>query len=103
MRCDHRIFSWCRCTALSYTGGMSVTIELPDDALARLRAEATRRGVSIDVIVAELADRLPAQPTPNTRSLSFIGIGASGTKEPIGRRHREIVRDAHAQKTAKDA
>ena len=83
---------------------MSVTIELPDDALARLRAEAERRGVSIDVIVAELADRLPAQPTPNaTRPLSFIGIGDSGTNEPIGRRHREIVRDTYAQKTAKDA
>jgi hypothetical protein len=83
---------------------MSVTIELPDDALARLRAEAERRGVSIDVIVAELADRLPAQATAHaTQPLSFIGIGASGTTEPIGRRHREIVRDAHAQKTAKDA
>ena len=83
---------------------MSVTIELPDDALARLRAEAERRGVSIDVIVAELADRLPAQATPKARRpLSFIGIGASGTKEPIGRRHRDIVRDGYAPKTAKDA
>ena len=102
MRSSH--FSWYRCTAASYTGEMSVTIELPDDALARLRAEAERRGVSIDVIVAELADRLPAQPPANpTGRLSFIGIGASGTTEPIGRRHREIVRDANAQKTAKDA
>ena len=81
-----------------------MTIDLPDDALARLRAEAERRGVSIDVIVAELADQLPAQPSANpSGSLSFIGIGASGTKEPIGSRHREIVRDAHAQKPAQDA
>ena len=34
---------------------MTVTVDLPEDALARLQAEAKRRGVSIDVVVAELA------------------------------------------------
>ena len=32
----------------SYTEPMTVTVDLPEDVLARLRAEATRRGVSID-------------------------------------------------------
>lgn len=61
---------------------MSVTVELPDDALRKLTAEAERRGVSIDVIIAELAARLPAETPPATtakRKLSFAGIGASNT------------------------
>ena len=34
---------------------MTVTLDLPPDALARLEAEAQRRGVGIDAVVAELA------------------------------------------------
>jgi hypothetical protein len=37
---------------------MSETVEMPEDALARLRAEATRRGVTIDVVMAEVAAHL---------------------------------------------
>jgi hypothetical protein len=36
------------------------------------------------------------------REPSFIGIGASGTTEPIGRRHREIIREHLADKAARD-
>lgn len=48
---------------------MTVTLELPEDVLADLRAEADRRGLTIEAVATE---RLRA------RRLSFIGIGASG-------------------------
>jgi hypothetical protein len=51
---------------------MIVTIDLPDDGLARLRSEATRRGVSIDTVIAELAGQLPSS-SPSKRRLSFAG------------------------------
>ena len=57
---------------------MTVTLELSDDALARLRAEAARRGVSVDDLVAELAAQLPAEPNPKERrERSFVGLGSS--------------------------
>ena len=40
---------------------MLVTIELPEDVLARLRPEAVRRGVSIDVVIADFATQLPVE------------------------------------------
>ena len=56
---------------------MTLTVELSDDTLARLRAEAERRGVSIDVVIAELAETLPRETANEERKLSFIGLGAS--------------------------
>lgn len=56
---------------------MTVTIDLPEDALARLRAEAKRRGVSIDLLIAELSGALPAESPAAPRSLSFVGLGSS--------------------------
>ncbi len=57
-----------------------MTVELPDDALRKLQAEAERRGVSIDIVIAELAALLPtdASTTPK-RKLAFIGMGASSS------------------------
>ena len=56
---------------------MTVTIDLPADAQARLEAEATRRGITLDQLIAELADNLPADtPAPNQK-LAFVGAGAS--------------------------
>jgi len=57
---------------------MTVTIDLPDDALARVQAEAKRRGVSIDVVIAELAEALPTEPS-SPKTLSFIGLGSSNS------------------------
>ena len=57
---------------------MTVTIDLPEDALARLQAEATRRGVSIDIVVAELTRALPKDASLPSR-LSFIGLGSSSS------------------------
>jgi hypothetical protein len=58
---------------------VSVTVELPDEALRKLTAEAERRGVSIDVIVAEFAAALPGEPAAPKRRLAFMGMGASSS------------------------
>jgi hypothetical protein len=56
---------------------MTLTVELSETTLARLRAEAGRRGVSIDVLIAELVETLPPETARERRKLSFIGLGAS--------------------------
>ena len=56
---------------------MTLTVELSESTLARLRAEAERRGVSIDVVIAELVETLPPETATGERTLSFIGLGAS--------------------------
>lgn len=71
-----------------------MTLNLPDDAVARLRAEAARRNVSLDVLVAELADTLPDEDPLE----EFIGCGASGNDQPLDI-HRERAGLA-ARKTA---
>jgi hypothetical protein len=57
---------------------MTVTIDLPEDALARLQAAAKRRGVSIDVVVAELAQSLPTDASA-PKALSFVGLASSSS------------------------
>ena len=59
---------------------MSVTIELPADVLARLEAEAARRGVGIDAVVAELVDALCGGATAERAGhrFAFTGAVASG-------------------------
>ena len=61
----------------SYTWVLGVTVELPEDVVRRLTAEAQRRGVSIDVIVSELAAQLPGEDALE----AFIGCGASGRND----------------------
>lgn len=63
----------------SYTRGVTVTLDLPDDVVERLRAEAARRGVTLDTLVGELAAGLPADDALE----SFIGSGASGRTDPF--------------------
>jgi hypothetical protein len=53
--------------------------------------------VAVEAIKERLGIDGPRQQVP-----SFIGIGASGTAEPIGGRHREIIRQHFADKTARD-
>jgi hypothetical protein len=61
---------------------MAVTVDLPAEALARLEAEAARRGVGIDVVIAELAETLPpgdiGEAPVRRRKLAIAGIGSSG-------------------------
>jgi len=57
---------------------MTVTLELSDDALTRLQAEAARKGVSIDALINELAAKLPQRSrSTRRRKLGIVGLGAS--------------------------
>ena len=57
---------------------MSVTLELSPEVVARLRAEADRRRLSMDAVVEGLAGSLPAaMERPARRRLSFVGMGSS--------------------------
>jgi hypothetical protein len=67
---------------------MTLSIDLPDEALARLRAEATRRGVSIDEVVTDLAETLPDEGAPRRR-LSFAGTLEA--EEDFAERSEEIL------------
>jgi hypothetical protein len=64
---------------------MTVTLDLPADAQARLESEATRRGITLDQLIAELAAQLPAETASPRRKRAFVGIGSSTS----GRRARD--------------
>jgi len=62
---------------------MTVTVDLPDDVLRRLKAEADRRGVTLDGLLADVAGRFPAEAEPigqaeGLRKLTGIAPGISG-------------------------
>jgi len=63
---------------IAYRGAMSVTLDLPDEAWARLTAEANRRGLTVDALVAALADELPSDAVE-----AFVGCGESGIEAPF--------------------
>jgi hypothetical protein len=73
---------------------MSVTVDLPPAALRRLEAEAARRRVGIDVVIAELAEGLPAPTEPATTGhrFAFAGVAASGDGT-LSERYTAIRRD----------
>jgi hypothetical protein len=56
---------------------MSVTVDLPPEALRRLEAEAARRGISIDEVIAQLVAKLPVDSSGARRRPAFVAIGAS--------------------------
>jgi hypothetical protein len=56
---------------------VSVTLDLPDDVLKRLTAEAERRGIAVSDVVADLAGTLPSVGSAVQRELAFVGAGAS--------------------------
>jgi hypothetical protein len=63
-----------------------VTLELSEDGMARLRAEAERRQVSVDAVIEEWAASLPTNDRPaKRRQLSFVAMGSSSS----GRRAAE--------------
>ncbi len=76
---------------------MAVTIELPAEAQARLEAEAARRRITLDQLIADLAATLPAEDPLE----AFIGSGSSGQGD-LGRRHREIRAEHTAGLAARD-
>jgi hypothetical protein len=64
---------------------VTVTLDLPAEAVARLQAEAHRRSITVDQLVADLANSLPTMDALE----AFIGSGSSGRGD-LARRHREI-------------
>lgn len=74
-------------------------IELPEDALARLRAEAERRGSSVDDVIADLIGRLPQPVGGRRHRLSFVGVGESGRAEPtdVKRERAELAAKKYAE------
>lgn len=56
---------------------MTIEVELPEDALRRLRAEAARRGLTLDAFIAELASDLPVEGSGAGRRPAFVAVGAS--------------------------
>lgn len=62
---------------------MTVTVDLPDDVLRRLKAEADRRGVALDELLADVAEgfspeaKLSGQ-AEGLRKLTGIAPGISG-------------------------
>ena len=76
---------------------MPLTVELPQRVLRRLEAEAARRGVSIDVVIAELAEALPldddASAGAKRRTLAISGVGASGGTRGRAAQADEVLAD----------
>jgi len=54
---------------------MILTLDLSDDVIRRLTAEAERRGTHLAEVVTDLAARLPTSETPPRRRLAFVGSG----------------------------
>jgi hypothetical protein len=67
---------------------VTLTVNLPEELLARLAAEASRRGMTVDELLAEIVGRLPAEAHDDPLE-AFIGSGSSGRGD-LGRRHRQI-------------
>lgn len=59
-------------------GDMTVTLDLPDEAVERLRREARRRGMTLDRLVAEIAAGLPGDEPVEGALERFVGSGDSG-------------------------
>ncbi|WP_420435831.1 hypothetical protein [Candidatus Poriferisocius sp.] len=73
---------------------MSVVFDLSEEAVKRLREEASRRRISVEELIGELADSLPEGDPLE----AFIGCGESGQVEPfdICRERSELAASRHA-------
>jgi hypothetical protein len=74
-----------------------LTLQLPEELARRVEAVAAARGQSPEQVALEAIE---AQVPPR-RSLSFSSIGSSGQGD-IARRHKEVIAEDFAAKTAKD-
>ena len=75
------------------------SVELPDEVLAPIAAEAARRGVSVETVIAEFAARLRSDRVEDDAFESFVGCGASGRTEPfdIRRERAELAAKKFAE------
>jgi predicted transcriptional regulator len=81
---------------------VSLVVHLPEELSRRVEAVAAERGVSAEQVAVEAIEERVGTPEAPRRAPNFIGIGSSGAGEAIGRRHREIIREHFADKTARD-
>jgi hypothetical protein len=70
---------------------MTLSIDLPEQTLARLQAEAIRRGVSIDDVITELADQLPTDTATVTRRRHLSFAGTLQAEEDFAERSEAIL------------
>ena len=57
---------------------MTATLDLSEEVLTLLRAEAERRQLSVDALVEEMAKSLSVDAaSPTSARLSFVAIGSS--------------------------
>lgn len=82
-----------------YTGGVSLTLNLPEELARRIEAVAAARHQSPEQVALEAIEaQLPVR-----RQLSFSAVGSSGPGGgDIARRHREIIAEELADKSARD-
>ncbi len=83
-----------RCGGSLYTSVMSVTVDLSDEVLRRLEAEAARRGVAVESLIAETLERDFPAATGGSPTLSFIGIAEA--REDLSENYKQIRRDLAA-------
>ncbi len=77
-----------------------MTVNLPAELAARLAAEAARRQITVDEVLAELvAARLVGADEDPLET--FIASGASGRGD-LGRQHRSVKADLTKDVTARE-
>jgi hypothetical protein len=82
---------------------MRLVVQLPETLVRRVEEVAAERDMTPEQVAMEaIEDRLGASGA-RQQAPSFIGIGASSTTERIGRRHREIIRQHFAHRSAREA
>lgn len=81
----------------AYHEGVTVDLDLSEELVARLSAEAARRGASVSQVATEV---LSAHLPDSKHRLGFVGIGTSGRPGPIDI-HQERANLA-VQKIAED-
>jgi hypothetical protein len=77
---------------------VSVTVDLPDEVLRRLQAEAARRGVPVESLIAETLERDFPPGTVESPSLSFIGIARA--RDDLSENYKQIRRELAAGRAA---
>lgn len=79
------------------------TIEVDDDIAERVSSAAAERGVAPEQVAAELVASGALSDSWRRRRFAFAGMGESGPEGgDIGRRHREVIAESVAYKSARD-
>lgn len=73
---------------------MSLNVDLPDEVLRRLQAEAARRGVLVESLIADTLERDFPADTGHSPTLSFIGIAQA--RDDLSENYKQIRRELAA-------